>query len=425
VTDVAPFRALRYDPARVELARVLVPPFDVIAPGERERYWTRDAHSAIRLDLTRDVADEPGADYRDVAERLRAWEAEGVLVRDAAPALYVFQQRFGDPSGRELRRVGFFAALRLEDYARRVVLPHERTLRGPKDDRLRQLRAARTNLSAVFLLYEDPEDELGPLLEEALAAGLAASAKDEAGVEHSLAVASDPRLAARAAAFLAQRPVVIADGHHRYETALAYRDERRAAAGAGADPEAPYERALAYFANAYAPGTLLLPIHRVVRRGAPPTDAAWRAKLPGWEESRVACAGAEAVPQLLERALAPLADRHAFAADDGSGTLRVFSRPPDGELTVRVLHAEVLAGVFGHGDDAVREGAVAFPKSALECARMVRDGEGSVALYLNPLRPEDVFRVTRAGERMPQKSTFFAPKLPTGALFRPLEGPGA
>ena len=423
MTDVVPFRALRYDPSRVDLARVLVPPFDVIAPGERERYWTRDPHCAIRLDLTRALADEAGADYLDVAERLRAWQAEGVLVRDPAAALYVLQQRFADPSGRELRRVGFFGALRLEDYERRVVLPHERTLRGPKDDRLRQLRATRTNLSSVFFLYEDPEDELGPRLEEALAAGAVISAKDEAGVEHSLAVVTERRFLEAARRFLLPRPVVIADGHHRYETALAYRDERRASEAGG--PEAPFERALGYFANAYGSGTLLLPIHRVIRRGAAPGDAEWRAKLPGWEERRVAVRGAERIAAALEGALAPLADRHAFAADDGSGALRVFSRPADGELSVRVLHREVIEGVFGLGDDAVREGAVAFPKSLSETARMVRAGEGSVALYLNPLRAEDVFRVTGAGELMPQKSTFFAPKLPTGLLFRPLDEPGA
>jgi len=344
-------------------------------------------------------------------------------VRDAEPALYVFQQRFADPSGRELRRVGFFGALRLEDYERRVVLPHERTMRGPKDDRLRQLRATRANLSSVFFLYEDPEGELGPRLEAALAAGLAASAKDETGIEHSLAVVGDRRFHDAAARFLASRPVVIADGHHRYETALAYRDERRAAEGGGAD--APFERVLGYFANAYDSGTLLLPIHRVIRRGAPPSDAAWREKLPGWQERRVAVRGAEGIAAALEQALAPLSDRHAFAADDGSGSLRVFSRPADGELSVRVLHREVIEGVFGLGDEAVREGAVAFPKSLAETARMVRDGEGSVALYLNPLRAEDVFRVTRAGELMPQKSTFFAPKLPTGLLFRPLDEAGA
>jgi uncharacterized protein (DUF1015 family) len=422
VTDVVPFRALRYDPCRVDLASVLVPPYDVIAPAERERYWTRDPHCAIRLDLTRSAADEGAADYRDVAERLRAWQAEGVLIRDPARALYVLQQRFSDPSGRELRRLGFFGALRLEDYERRVVLPHERTLRGPKDDRLRQLRAARANLSSVFFLYEDPDGELAPQLEAALAAGIAASAKDEAGVEHSLAVSLDRRLHEAIARFLGPRSVVIADGHHRYETALAYRDERRAADGGG--PDAPFERSLGYFANAYDAGTLLLPIHRVIRRGAPPGDAVWRERLAGWEERRVTLGG-EGVGGALEAALAPLADRHAFAADDGSGSLRVFSRPADGELTVRVLHREVIEGVFGLGDEAVREGAVAFPKSLAETARMVREGEGSVALYLNPLRAEDVFRVTRAGERMPQKSTFFAPKLPTGLLFRPLDEAGA
>jgi uncharacterized protein (DUF1015 family) len=423
VTDVVPFRALRYDPARVDLARVLVPPFDVIAPADRERYWSRDVHCAIRLDLTRTVAEEATADYRDVDARLREWQAEGVLARDAAPALYVLQQRFADPSGRELRRVGFFGALRLEDYARRIVLPHERTLSGPKTDRLRQLRATRTNLSSVFFLYEDPEQELAPWFDAALDQGIAASAKDDAGIEQSLAIVTDRRAIAAASAFLAARSVVIADGHHRYETALAYRDERRATDGV--HPEAPYERALGYFANAYGAGTLLLPIHRVVRRGPAPSDADWRAKLPGWEERRIAVASAEAIPGALERELGALADRHAFAVDDGRGELRLFSRKADGELGVRVLHRAVLDGVFGLDDDAVREGAVAFPKSAPEAARMVRAGEGSVALYLNPLRAEDVFRVTGAGELMPQKSTFFAPKLPTGMIFRPLDEPGA
>jgi uncharacterized protein (DUF1015 family) len=423
VTDVVPFRALRYDPARVDLSRVLVPPFDVIAPADREHYWTRDPHCAIRLDLTRNVADEATADYRDVAARLGEWQAEGVLVRDEKPALYVLRQRFADPSGRELRRVGFFGALRLEDYAKRIVRPHERTLRGPKDDRLRQLRATQTNLSSVFFLYEDPEQELASWFEDVLAGGIAASAKDDAGIEHALAVVTEPDAVYAAMRFLAQRPVVIADGHHRYETALAYRDERRAAEGALDD--APFERALGYFANAYGAGTLLLPIHRVVRTKPAPSDAEWRAALPGWEERRVAVASAARIPEALERELGALADRHAFAAEDGKGTLRLFSRPADGELGVRILHRDVLEGVFGLDEDAVREGAVAFPKSAPEAARMVRAGEGTVALYLNPLRAEDVFRVTGAGELMPQKSTFFAPKLPTGMLFRPLDESGA
>jgi uncharacterized protein (DUF1015 family) len=430
VTDVRPFRALRYDPARVDLDRVIAPPYDVVTPEERAFYWTRDPHGAIRLELTRDVGAEAATDYRDVADSLSAWQREGVLRRDPLPALYALRQRFEGPDGAVHVREGFFAALRLESYERRVVRPHERTLAGPKADRLKLLRATRANLSPIFLLYEDPDRALTGLLAERLDAGPAAVARDPSGVEHRLVAIADPAPIAQVCRFLAERPVVIADGHHRYETALAYRDEQRAgAAGEGHGPavEAPFERVLAYFADAYAPGSLLLPIHRVVREVPAPDDAGWRARLPGWEERRVRCPDAQEIPALLAEHLAPLADRQAFAADDGSGVLRIFSRTrrDAGEIGTRVLHAEVLGGVFGLDEVAVRDGAVAFPKKALEAAREVREGRGTVALYLNPLHPEDVFRVTAAGEVLPQKSTFFHPKLPTGLCFRLLDAEDA
>jgi uncharacterized protein (DUF1015 family) len=418
MTDVRPFRALRYDPARVEWARVLAPVYDVVAPEDRPLYWDRDPYNALRLELTKSVDEEAGTDYAEAAERLAAWRAEGVLVRDAEPALYVLRQSFKAPDGRALARTGFLAALRLEDYARRVVRPHERTLAGPKADRLKILRATRVNLSSVFLLYEDRGAELEAVLDAALAGPEVQEANDDAGIAHRLAPLRDPAAVARIRQFLAPRPVVIADGHHRYETALAFRDERRAAGEQGA--EAPPERILAYFANAFAPGSLLLPIHRLVRAGPAPGPEVWR-RLEGWERREVTVASAEAIPAALAEHLAPLAGRHAFAADDGSGRLALFSRPADGELTVRVLHREVLDAVLGLDDAAVRDGAVAFPKSALQTARDVRLGRGALALYLNPLGPDDVFRVTEAGETLPQKSTFFYPKLPTGLLFRALE----
>jgi uncharacterized protein (DUF1015 family) len=418
VTDVRPFRALRYDPRRVELAKVLAPVYDVVAPEDRPLYWERDPYNALRLELTKSVEEEAATDYADTAARLADWRGEGVLVRDAEPAYYVLRQRFAAPDGRALERTGFLAALRLEDYARRVVRPHERTLAGPKADRLKILRATRVNLSSVFLLYEDRGGELDRALEGALGGAGAQEARDDAGIVHRLAPLRDAAAVATIQAFLAPRPVVIADGHHRYETALAFRDERRAAGER--DPEAPPERILAYFANAFAPGSLLLPIHRLVKKGPPPTAATWRG-LAGWERREVAVGGADTIPIALAEQLAPLADRHAFAADDGSGRLAIYSKPADGELTVRVLHRDVLAGVFGLDDAAVRDGAVDFPKSALQTARDVRSGRGTVALYLNPLRPDDVFRVTEAGDTLPQKSTFFYPKLPTGLLFRALE----
>jgi uncharacterized protein (DUF1015 family) len=421
VTDVRPFRALRYDPTRVDLERVLVPPYDVIAPHERAGYWDRDPHNAIRLELTRDAADEAQTEYGYVRETLAAWQRSGVLRRDRVPSLYALRQRFRAPDGSQHVRDGFFAALHLEDYARRIVRPHERTLSGPKADRLKLFRATGANLSSVFLLYEDAALELNALLARALDAGGADAvvARDGGGVEHRLVPVDAPDAIARVRAFLAERPVVIADGHHRYETALAYRDEQRARGGA----QPAVECTLAYLANAYAPGTLLLPIHRVVREVRAPDAAGWTTKLPGWTQELVAMPDVAALPALLDTRLAPLAARHAFAADDGSGTLRVFSRPrrAGDELSIRVVHAEVLAGVFGLDDAAVRDGAVAFPKHALEAAREVRDGRGTVALYLNPLAAEDVFRVTAAGEILPQKSTFFHPKLPSGLVFRLLD----
>jgi uncharacterized protein (DUF1015 family) len=407
----------------VDLSRVLVPPFDVISPEDRERLWARDPHCAVRLVLTRELTEEAQTDYRDVAERLEAWKREGVLARDASQAFYVLRQRFPAANGQELERLAFFAALRLEDYERRVVRPHERTLAAPKADRLRLLRAARTNLSSVFFLYEDPEDGLSDLLARACEAPRAIAARDEEGVEHTLAPLDAPEAVERIRGFLADRPVVIADGHHRYETALAYRDECLAL-----DPDsaadAPFRSILGCFANAYAPGSLLLPIHRVVRKGPAPTDAAWRERLPGWRQESVELGSADAIAALLDRHLVPLTDRHAFAVDDGAGQLRIFSRPRQDELDVRVVHREVLEGVFGLDDDAVREGAVSFPKSALQAANDVRTGCGTVAIYLNALAPGDVFRVTEAGELMPQKSTFYYPKLPTGILFRELEARG-
>jgi uncharacterized protein (DUF1015 family) len=433
VTDVSAFRALRYDPARVDLDRVIAPPYDVVTPEERAFYWDRDPHGAVRLELTRDPAAEADTDYRDVAETIAAWRRDGVLQLDSEPALYALRQRFAGPDGAPRVREGFFAALRLEPYERRIVRPHERTLAGPKADRLKLLRATRANLSPIFLLYEDPQHALSELLTRSLDAGPAVEARDAAGVDHRLVAIRAAADIARVRSFLDTRAVVIADGHHRYETALAYRDECRAAAGSERpDASAPHDFVLAYFADAYAPGSLLLPIHRVVRAVPAPDDATWTARLPGWSERRIPCPDPDRIAMLLGTHLTPLAATHqAFVADDGSGALRLFARPrrpahrtgaaADAEIGTRVVHTEVLEGVFGLDEAAVREGAVAFPKKAAEAAREVREGRGTVALYLNPLRPEDVFAVTAAGEVLPQKSTFFAPKLPTGLCFRLLE----
>lgn len=422
MTRIQPFRALRYDPARVDLGRVIVPPYDVIAPDDREALYERDPHSAIRLELTRSVEEESTTDYASVREHLAAWRREGVLVQDETPAFYGLRHRFTAPDGAPCERDGFFARLHLEDYAARIVRPHELTLAGPKLDRLKVLRAARANLSPVFLLYEDREGALASQLADAYTWQPIAEATDDTGSRHTLTRWTDPARQAVVRDALAERPVVIADGHHRYETALAYRDEQRAAQP-DAGPDAPHEFILAYFANVYAPGSLLLPIHRLIVKGQMPAEHAWAERLPGWKQDRVALPSAEAVTGVLAEHLTPLRDRHAFAVDDASDTLRVFSRArrPGEPLSIRVIHRDVIGGVFGLDEEAVRTGAIEYPKSALRTARDLRAGRGTVAVYTNPLAPEDVFSVTAAGDVLPQKSTFFYPKLPTGLVFRPFE----
>ena len=285
-------------------------------------------------------------------------------MRDPAPALYVLQQRFSDPSGRELRRVGFFGALRLEDYERRVVLPHERTLRGPKDDRLRQLRATRTNLSAVFLLYEDPERRARPRARGGARRGHRGEREGRGGRgarprrgDGPLGCSSAPRR------FLAPRPVVIADGHHRYETALAYRDERRAEAGAArarpSSGRSPTSRRLraGHAAPPDPPGG--------APRSARPRDAAWRAALPGWEERRVA--GRAARRRIADTARARRSRPSPIAMPSPPTTGRGRSASSRARRTASsrcaCSTARCSAASSGLGDDAVREGAVAFPKS--------------------------------------------------------------
>lgn len=418
MTAARPFRAVRYDPRRVDLSAVIVPPYDVIAADERASFFDRDPHNAIRFELTRDVADEAAADYGWIRGTFDVWRSEGVLIQDPEPAYYVMGQRYVAPDGASLERIGFFAELGLEEYEARIVRPHERTLAGPKADRLKLLRAAEANLSSVFLLYEDPQDELGALLAEALDRSEVGRARDGAGVEYRLARLAEPAAIARIEGFLAARPSVIADGHHRYETALEYRRECRAREGDR--PDAPWQSTIAYFANAYARGSLLLPIHRVVARLPAPSEDEWRKRLPQWRVTRLPRPELDRIDAFLATHLAPLADHPAFVAEPASGDPLLIQRAdPLGEsLMVRILETEILGAVFGLDGEAIRDGAVLFPKSAKRAGQAVREGEGTVALYLNPTSPEAVFRATGKGDVMPQKSTFFYPKVPTGMVFR-------
>jgi uncharacterized protein (DUF1015 family) len=396
VSEIRPFAALRY--ARDPAPRI-APPYDVLSDAERERF-AAEPENVVHLSLP--PGREGERDYAGARARLARWIADGVLARDPEPALYVLHER--TPRGR-LRR-GFFALLRLADYAERVVLPHERTLPGPKRDRLLLTREVEANLEPLFFLYEDRDGALARGLEAAARGARLASARGPDGTGLELFAVPDKEEVARAAAFLWERSVVIGDGHHRYETLLAYRDERRLAARS-ASPEAPYEWVLGYFVNAFDPGTEIRAIHRVVREAS--ADPARMLRERGF---RVDEGGDARGPDALVARLARSRESaHAFAFVARGRAPLVAERPKSERLDVEVLHAELLPALGG---------TLAFeadPARALELAA----AEG-YAVLLNPVAAEDLFRVVASGAVLPQKSTFFTPKVPSGLVLRDFDG---
>ena len=430
MAEFRPFRGLRYDPAvSGPLDRVVAPPYDVISPAQQQALYDQSPFNVVRLEYGREQGD---ARYSAAAADLAAWRGQGVLRLESAPALYLYEQRFRR-DGREYRRRAVFGRVRLEPFERGVVRPHEFTLSGPKEDRLRLLQSTRTQISPVYTLYRSAPDD--PIAALELHEG-AAAATDINGEQHLLAPIGDAATQQRIAAFLAPRTLYIADGHHRYETALRYRDERRAQAASWSGEE-PENFVMAAVTPDSDPGLLILPIHRIVRRPLPAgaaerlqrfftiallpengprgADAAL-ARLRGFAGQRSAFVAAGLFPGRL--ALLTLRDRSGVEALMPAGRSAAWRA-----LDVNVLQYGVLDAVLGIGLEAIAAGgAVEFSEDAREALSEVANGHATAAFLLNPTRVEEVFAVADADDRMPQKSTFFYPKLGTGLVLNTFDG---
>ena len=395
---VGPLAGLRYDPARVgDAGQVLAPPYDVITPAEQAELYARSPWNVIRLILPRE-ADRGAASART----LRDWVEQGILRRDPARAIYLYSQRFTLPDGATRRRDGVICRLRLEDFAGGVVRPHERTLPGPKADRLAILRATGANLSAIFGLYARPgepvrellgADELGPPLVDV-------------NGWHRLWPITDPARIARFVAALADETIVIADGHHRYETALAYRDEQRGNDAAG--------YVLAYLANMEEEGVVILPTHRLVPGPLPLDAAALEARLRETftvvpAEGRRAAAEIDCV--LPDRRLRL---RPGPRALDTLAALPPVLRTLDVELLRRAILEPLLGPRSAEG--------LAFTHDDGEATEAVAAGRAAAAFLVNAPTIAKVREVCLAGEVMPEKSTYFYPKIATGLVVS-LVGP--
>jgi uncharacterized protein (DUF1015 family) len=429
MAEIAPFRGILYDVAKAgAAARLLAPPYDVISPSERAALAALDPHNCVRLILPEGEGDQK---YAHAAATLRAWLTDGILRRDDAPALYRYHQSF-TAEGRSATRKGFICRVRLARFDEGVVLPHERTLSGPKADRLKLKRACRAHLSQVFGLYSDPAratDEPFAAVEREPPA-LEGTTSD--GVTQRLWRLGDAALQARVVAALADKKIYIADGHHRYETMLALRDELRAESHGR--PRSSVEYGTIFLANMDDPGLLVFPTHRVVHglRGfdlegvlarartfftveesAPGEAPAVRAQLA--ERGRVAPTFALASgARLFYLALQQNAALDRVAALRGPQVLRT--------LDVTLLHALVIEELLGI-DRAAQEAEahLRYLKDTAQALAEARAPDVQAVLLMNPTRVEQVRAVADAGEVMPQKSTFFYPKLASGLVINPID----
>ena len=431
MAEIAAFRGILYDADRVQPSRVLAPPYDVIDDEEKQELLALDPHNAVRLILPDGDGD---AKYPAAAATLNAWLDEKVLRRDERPALYRYHQVFtsAELGGRTITRRGFIAAVRLHRFDERIILPHERTLSGPKVDRLKLMDATGAHFSQIFTLYSDPSGESDRAFATAESRRPTLDGTTADGTRHLLWRVDDAVTIGRVVRLLAPLKLYIADGHHRYETMLALRDRLRERAGGELDSRSSANFGCMFLCNMDDPGLVVLPIHRLVF-GLDGFDAdGLLGKAQRWfdvaplsaqdaasvksalaESSRQRPSVVAAFPGRAPVLLQLKAQIHAAATAAGSPVAR--------SLDVSILHELVLESALGIDRAAqAAQSNIRYYKDTADLLARVARGEGQVAFVMHPTRVEQVKAVADASEIMPQKSTFFYPKIASGAVINPI-----
>lgn len=428
---LSPFQAWRYASDRVPAAQVVTQPYDKITPEMQELYYEANPHNLVRVILGKRLPGDGDREnvYTRAAASFSDWRRSGVLSQDPQPALYRYSQTFTLPGTHtRTNRQGFIALGRLEDYSAGVVFRHELTHSGPKADRLHLLRATRTHFEQIFMLYAG-SPEIDAHLQSAATPDIEVT--DEYGVLHQILRISDPAAITAVVTQMRDQRLLIADGHHRYETALAYRDERRKAAPSTAS--GPYDSMMMTFFNMDCPGLVILPTHRVVY-GLPSFSAAqFQAGArqffnleevdPAIDARRAAAilreaghAGTALIAATAERVFL-LHSPKAIATNRFAGlSLRQQS------LDVVQLHKCLLEGVLKISEEAIRNlQNIAYHRDADDALAQVRSGQAQAAFLMNPVKIEQMRDIAFAGEVMPQKSTDFYPKLLSGLTIYAME----
>ena len=437
MATILPFRGIRYDTNKItDLSLVIAQPYNRIGKAQQEAYYRQHPNNFVRIDYGETEPDTPQDNvYTRAHDYAAAWLSAGVLQRERHPAIYVLEQTFTTPDGQTHTRRAFTAALQLTEFDEGIILPHERTFSGPKADRLNLTRATQAAWGHIFILYPDAQNRINSLLRPFVERSVALSARElviEPAVQQRFWALDDPAVQAAIVEEMApKRSLVIADGHHRYETALNYRAEMRAH-NPSAPADAAFNYALTTFVSMSDPGLVVLPTHRLVRDNERRSGAAAQTALMPYFDVRPVAGRAE-----LEAGLSRASTDHpAFGFYDGREyallSLRSFDimaelapehTPAWRALDVAVLHKVILERILGLGDGNGHDADnIRYLRDVNAAYAAVENGEANFLFVLNPTRMEQVNACTHSGEKMPQKSTDFYPKMVSGLVAMSLAG---
>ena len=407
MATVKGFRGIRYNPEKIEnFGDVLAPPYDVINSKEQEELYNKNPYNVIRLILSKGEGDSK---YQEAAQTFRSWIENDTLTHDEEPSIYPYYQEF-EENGKKLTRKGFLAAVKIEDFSTKKILPHERTFPHHKRDRLKLNTACKANMSPVFSVYSDPEITIEKLLDEKLTSEPIFDITNEDGVRNKLWKISDPDTISFIGNHLEDKSLLIADGHHRYETAIEYRNIQRELNG-GAASDKPYEYVMMFLSNAEDEGLIINPTHRVLKNMGNLDLASFLNKLG--EEFNI-----EKMP--YEEGLSDIGyEEFTILTKDPEFVYRASLKAKNTEspnsLAVTLLHNNVFNKIIDE-----ESAGILYTKFLDEAVSLVQGGEYELAFVLPELRASDIFDVVLTGDRMPQKTTYFYPKILSGLVFNPL-----
>lgn len=401
MAEIEPFRGIRYSKEAVEdFAKVIAPPYDVISPRQREELCAKSPFNAVRIELP---DGEGNQRYQNAKEIYSKWLRDKVLIRDDEPSIYPYYQDF-EFEGQRYTRKGFIANLRVEDLDKKIVLPHEQTFRKHKEDRLALTIACNSNLSQIFCVYPDASGEIEEDVDKNIGEPLVDVTFEE-GIRNTLWKISDPKIIERVKSRLADRSILIADGHHRYETSINFRNLKREETGENSG-KMPWDYVMTYLSRGEGQGLIINPTHRIARKVG---DKLIDNLREDFEVERIA----------LEHSLDLGPDQISVVTRDPGRTFRLTPKTKNEKdyenLAVIILHSRVFEALIEEDKAGVRYSK--FPEEVFE---NVHNGEFEAGFLLPKLKSEDIFKVVLDGTKMPHKTTYFYPKILSGLVFNPL-----